>query len=303
MALLRSGSTKTTLSMMQRRATSYEKYITLSSIFLILTSTIVIFTSVILIKWYFMSHLHFWHKYFVIGPYLMLSLGIYKFVVSMYGFFIADKKNRGLLVVFSLLLVIGFIGQLASVFLFWELRTEIQLGSIGGAQIQEDLMLYGSDPKVTKSWDEMQQHLSCCGGLNWQSGYNDYRNTPIGWNNSVPDSCCFNGPTPGCARNVFIKGQPSNTIFVQGCIQILQKWMRMDVEPMIGVYTAAGVAIALAEIIAVVLSSAYVAQITRRHQTEDILWYSVNGKDKEFDDYDSFQRHHNDVSSCNDTEV
>ena len=79
--------------------------------------------------------------------------------------------------------------------------------------------------------------------------------------------------------------------------------MRKDVEPMIGVYTASGVVIALVEIIAVVLSSAYVAQITRRLQTEEITWYTVNEKNKEFGEYDSMPRHHNDVSSCNDTEV
>ena len=74
---------------------------------------------------------------------------------------------------------------------------------------------------------------------------------------------------------------------------------------MIGVYTTTGAAIALVEIIAVVLSSAYVAQITRRKHREEIMWYTVNGRNREFEEYDSLQRTQNDVTltSCNDTEV
>ena len=80
--------------------------------------------------------------------------------------------------------------------------------------------------------------------------------------------------------------------------------MMMDIEPMIGVYSTTGAAIALIEVIAVVLSSAYVAQITRRLHREEIMWYTVNERNKEFEEYDSLQRPHtNDISSCNDTEV
>ena len=311
MGLLRSGSAKTTLSMMQRRATRYEKYITLASIFFLITSTIVIFTSTILINWYLMPYLDFWNEYFVIAPYMLLALGIYKFVVAIYGFIVATQNSRILLVLFSLLSVIGFIGQLASMFLFWQLKTEIQLGSIYNkeSQIREQLRLYGLDPKITEYWDTMQQHLSCCGGLSWDKGYEDYRKTPMGMNNSVPDSCCIDGNIHGCGRNLISWGNlnyPSllKTIYIQGCIEILQKWMKMDVEPMIRVYTSAGVFIALVEIIAVVLSSAYVAQITRRLHREEIMWYTVNERNtKDFEEYDSLQRPHNDLSSCNDTEV
>ena len=257
-----------------------------------------------------MPYLHFWNTYFVLAPYMLLALGVYKFVLAIYGFIVAAQKSRVLLVIYSLLSVIGFMGQLASMFLFWQLKTEIQLGSIynKGAQIQEQLRLYGLDPKITEYWDTMQQHLSCCGGLTWDKGYEDYRKTPIGRNNSVPDSCCIVGNIRGCGSDVINWGNPYyqsvlSTIYIQGCIEILQKWMTLDVEPMIRVYTAAGVVISLVEIIAVVLASAYVAQITRRRHREEIMWYTVNERSKEFEEYDSLQRPHNEVSSCNDTEV
>ena len=305
MGLIRSGSAKSTLSMMQRRATRYEQYITLSSIFLIVTSTAIIFTSAVLIRWYYMPFLYFWHNYFMVAPYMLLSLGIYKFLLAIFGFIVAAQKNRVLLVAFSILLVMGFVGQLASIFLFWQLRTEIQLGSISGAQIQDQLMLYGSDLEITFNWDYIQQHLSCCGGFKWDSGYYDYKSAPIGRNESVPDSCCTKGNIPGCGRNAFLWGtqKVQSTIFAQGCVEILQKWLLMDIDPMISIYTAIGVSIAMVEIITVVLASAYVAQISRRQLREEIMWYTVNERKKDYEEYDSLQRPCNDLSSCNDTEV
>ena len=150
MSLIRSGSTKSTLSTMQRRATRYEKHITLSSILLLVASTIIIFTSIILIKWYFMPYLYFWHSYFIVAPYMMLSLGLYLFFISTYGFVIAEKKSRGLLVVFSLLLGVGFIGHLVSIFVLWQVRTEMQMG-FDDAQILEELEQYGANPEITKN--------------------------------------------------------------------------------------------------------------------------------------------------------
>ena len=309
MSLIRSGSTKSTLSTMQRRATRYEKHITLSSILLLVASTIIIFTSIILIKWYFMPYLYFWHSYFIVAPYMMLSLGLYLFFISTYGFVIAEKKSRGLLVVFSLLLGVGFIGHLVSIFVLWQVRTEIQMG-FDDAQILEELEQYGTDPEITKNWDFLQESLSCCGGFSWYRGYRNYRQTPIGRNLSVPDSCCLGGSVSGCGNQVFEDGYENTqkiltTIYTQGCVQLLQKWMTSGVEPIIEVYTASSVGLAVIEIIAIVFASAYVAQITRRLQREEIMWYTVNGRNKECgDEYDSLQRPHiNDVSSCNDTEV
>ena len=77
----------------------------------------------------------------------------------------------------------------------------------------------------------------------------------------------------------------------------------MDIDPMISIYTAIGVSIALVEIITVVLASAYVAQISRRQLREEIMWYTVNERNKDYEEYDSLQRPRNELSSCNDTEV
>ena len=66
-------------------------------------------------------------------------------------------------------------------------------------------------------------------------------------------------------------------IFVDGCLEILQQWMEEDIVPMIAVYSGVGIAIALVELIATVLVCAYVAQINRRRQREEMMWNAVRG--------------------------
>lgn len=75
MPLLRTGSAKSTLSMMQRKATKYQKFLNLSNVFLLITSTILIFSAVILIKFYHIDKLDFWSGYFWVVPVLMIILG------------------------------------------------------------------------------------------------------------------------------------------------------------------------------------------------------------------------------------
>ena len=49
------------------------------------------------------------------------------------------------------------------------------------------------------------------------------RNTPIGRNNSVPDSCCHQ-VTAGCGNGILVQQESDirNKIFVDGCITILK---------------------------------------------------------------------------------
>jgi hypothetical protein len=273
MPLLRSGSAKSTLSMMQRKATKYQKFLNLSNVFLLITSTILIFSAVILIKFYHIDKLHFWSSFFTIVPILMIVLGIYTFLVCIYGFAISHSENRALLAVYAGLLILAFIAQLASIFTALELRTTVAHANIAASAVNEELNNYGVDATVTSNWDEMQRDLHCCGGNNYQTGYSDYRNSPVGKNFSVPDSCCHT-ETEFCGQNIFRKQEQEirNTIFVEGCLMILQDKLDNDVIPMMVVYACVGVLLALVELITVVLACAFIAQITRKVNREDKMW-------------------------------
>jgi hypothetical protein len=139
MPLLRSGSAVSTLSTMQRNATKYQKYLNLSNVFLLITSTILIFSAVILMKFYHIDKLDFWSAYFAIVPVYMIVLGLYTFLVCIFGFLISGSESRGLIAGFAVLLTIAFLAQLGSIFTALELRTTVAQENHGAATVNKDL--------------------------------------------------------------------------------------------------------------------------------------------------------------------
>ena len=281
MPLFRSGSQKSTLSVMQSRVTKYQRFLNLSNVFLLITSTILIFTAIVLMRFYHVTKLNFWHSLFAIVPPYIIVLGFYTFAVCFFGFAISGSERRALLATYAVLLAIAFVAQIGSVFMSLELRSVIEQEKVTAANVNEDLVLYGVDSSITAKWDELQRYYHCCGANNFLTGYNDYRSTPIGQNFSVPDSCCHQ-QTLGCGYRIFKESEDQiiNRIFVNGCLTLLQYQLETDVVPMMVGYAVVGVILALVELITVVLASAFVAQITRRERRANRS-YAINDRHKE----------------------
>lgn len=268
-----SDTMKSNLKTAKNKVAQFERYIALATWFLMLFSIVTIFYAAILIKWYLMPNLYFWDANFYIAPYNMLGMGLFTLLVSMFGMLINGREKRRWFVIYSVLLVIAFVGQLGSIYIIWNIKTLIDLGSVGGSDVLSSLSLYQIDSGVTQSWDEMQSRMMCCGGNNWHTGYTDYRGAPIAQaEDSVPDSCCIN-PYEGCGKGILKEAQKTiqDKIFVHGCVEVLKRWLENEVVTLIPFYAAMSLAVALVEIITVVLSSAYVAQITRRRLGDEIL--------------------------------
>jgi len=264
---------KSNLKTATNKIVQLERYIALATWFLIVFSIISTFYAFLLIKWYFMPNLYFWDATFYIAPYSMLVMGGYTFLLAMFGLIMKGYEKRRWFVIYAILLSIAFVGQLTSLYFMWQITTIVSLGSVGGSQVVDSLSMYQIDAKATNSWDEMQSTLRCCGGNNWHTGYTDYRGTPIGQSSdSVPDSCCIS-PGEGCARGILKESRlvVHDKIFVHGCVQVLVRLLENEVVNIIPIYAAVSLFVALVEIITVALASAYVAQITRRRQGDEIL--------------------------------
>ena len=123
-------------------------------------------------------------------------------ITSLFGFAVCGTEKTILVGLYAVLLTIAFLAQLGSIFTSLELRSIIERAGVNSAEVNEDLKLYSVDPAITAKWDDLQRTLHCCGGLNFLTGYNDYRPTPIGGQLSVPDSCCFEFQE-GCGQGVF----------------------------------------------------------------------------------------------------
>ena len=219
-----------------------------------------------------MPNLAFWDQNFLIAPYFMLALGIYTAIVAMYGFGITTSANRGLLIFLAILIGGALIAQLASMFLFMQIHALIKAEDYG-TKATDELKNYGQEgfESITKSWDYMQQHLHCCGAYGANVGYTIYKNTIIGKeDDSVPDSCCRT-EAEKCGKGVLVMADEvvRELVYVDGCLVILMHWMRKEVLPMIGIYLWTGGAIALVELIILVLVSVHVSQINRKKLDEE----------------------------------
>lgn len=269
------------------RSTRYQKFLNLSNVFLLITSTILVFSAVILIKFYHITKLNFWSTWFYVNPTLMIALGIYTFAVSVYGFLISNQENRVLVSMIAVFLGIAFLAQIFSIFTAMELRNIINNQVIDSGSVIDDMRNYGEVgyEDITSKWDEMQKELRCCGGEKFDIGYQDWRTANIGLNKkSVPDSCCHDEKKDCGAGLAKVRvGEISLGIYKDGCIAILQSKLKTDIEPMMIAYACIGVVLALVELITVVLACAYVAQITRRKKREQLFTRAGNaGNDEEF---------------------
>jgi len=254
----------------ESRSTKYQKFLNLSNVFLLISSTILIFCAILLITWYHMLKLDFWSPYFYWTPMIMLVLGIFTFAVTCYGFIISVRESRGLIMVMAILLGLAFVGQLASVFTVFMLRTTIETTIPEARLILDDMQKYGREdyPEVKENWDSMQSSLRCCGGMQYESGYTSWEAALT--QRHVPDSCCHNIQEK-CGENKIKIRNTQNVdlgIWKDGCIEILQSMMRKDLLNFAFVYVAIGFILALVELITVVLACAYVAQINRRTKRE-----------------------------------
>lgn len=261
-----------------RRSTRYQKFLNLCNVFLLITSTILIFSAVVLMSFYHLTKLDFWSWYFFACPMVMLGLGLYTFLVCVYGFLISTRESRGLISMIAVFLSIAFLGQIFSVFTAFELRYKIKTERIPAADTDRNMKLYLSDDYVKYNWDWMQRDLRCCGGMHYEVGFNEWASI---MGEDVPDSCCHD-VSENCGKEKITKYRedPIGTdlnIWKDGCLEILQHKMRNDVVPMLIVYAGVGVLIAIVELITIVLACAYVAQIGRRVRRDKHTWARTTG--------------------------
>ena len=123
-----------------KKASLYQKHITLSAVFLIITSTFLIFNATILMKFYHLTKLGFWSTYFEMVPYFMIVLGLFTFISGLYGAFVAPLGKKVALIVYAILMAITFLAQLGSIFTALEVRSDIE-NNKGDAGIQKEFPL------------------------------------------------------------------------------------------------------------------------------------------------------------------
>jgi len=142
------------------RSTKYQRFLNLSNVFLLMTSIILVFSAVVLIKFYHITKLDFWSIWFYINPIFMIILGIYTFAISVYGIIISNSENRCLISMLAVTLSFAFLAQIFSILSAMEVRNIINNQVIDPTDISNDMAKYGviGYEDITEKWDDMQSN-------------------------------------------------------------------------------------------------------------------------------------------------
>jgi len=249
----------------------YGPAIAVVNLLLLVSSTVLVYLGSVLTNFYLLPTIDFVSLNFSAVPNLMLAVGGLGFFGGLMGVVAGAMASRPALVVHALFLSVLFILQLASIFTTSELRADLEshlLDRTGDYNINEVAEQYAQDPYFRHRWDVLQETYACCGFYNLNTGFRDWSRpsasaTAVLQQNAVPDSCCVQ-QTEGCGRDMMTRQDPYLVIYTHGCLSILQSRMDRDVQPLLIAYLGCGVVLAILQLLAIVLSAAYTAVISRR---------------------------------------
>ncbi|XP_057717538.1 CD63 antigen [Corythoichthys intestinalis] len=120
------------------------------------------------------------------APIVIIAIGVVIFFISFFGCCGAWKENYCMVTMFSILLSLVILVQIAAAIAGYIFRNKVS--SVVQDSLADMISRYSNSSEEFKaSVDSLQKELKCC-GMNGSSDWRDFR--PDG--NSVPDSCCVN---------------------------------------------------------------------------------------------------------------
>jgi len=173
----------------------------------------------------------------------IIIIGSVVFVVSFFGCAGSINNNYCMVVTFGVLLLVILLAQIAAVITGFLMKDKLTTKLAG--HMNDTLKGYNNDKNdvITKTWDETQEALKCCG----TTGYKSWSvNEMLSQTNSVPDSCCTNY-TVGCGVGMNTPAG-AQVLFEQGCTTKVETLLEMY---LLAVAIAAAV-VGLLEILGVV---------------------------------------------------
>lgn len=263
------------------------------NLIILISSTVLIYFGNILINFYLIDSLDFVSSNFSALPNLMLAVGVLGLLGGIFGVVVGATSHRAGLIVHAVFVSLIFILQLASIFVTAEVRSQLQHNILN--QMTFDLYdvttQYWTQPDFKERWDEVQRTYACCGFNAFNTGYQDWKGASLIHSDrssydypllverkidSIPDSCCLQ-ETEDCGEGQLVSLKAHLEVYTHGCLAVLEQRMARDIQPVLNAYLGCGVALALLQIIAIVLSSAYSAALNRRKRRENEKYSSVRG--------------------------
>jgi len=138
-----------------------------------------------------------------------------------------------------------------STFACMELRSIILQQNFLSVDKADVLVKYLDDVSFRHEWDNLQRRYFCCGTFNYNFGYKDWKS--FYGNNSVPDSCCHQ-ESYGCGTNIFLGAIPPTSIYVHGCLAVIQSKLEQELTMVLAMFTIIQVLLVLLHVTSLIMS-------------------------------------------------
>jgi tetraspanin-7 len=154
--------------------------------------------------------------YYDAAPYILIGVGSGIVVIGSFGCMCTIKGHGCLLYVFSLILMLVFIVELATAISAFVYKAKLSDGFKEG--LSAAMTNYSTEHEKKVAVDGIQSMLKCCGSANYEDWYKiDWSGTGIEY--KVPQSCCS---IKGC------DGTKVEDIYTEGCFRKLSSFMESN---------------------------------------------------------------------------
>jgi CD63 antigen len=152
----------------------------------------------------------------------LIIIGCVVFVVSFFGCAGSINNNYCMVVTFGVLLLVILLAQIAAVITGFMMKDKLTAHLEEKMADSQTSYNYERDNVISKSWNETQEALKCCG----TTGYASWNvSSVLNATHSVPDSCCKNF-TDHCGDG---KNSPqfATELYETGCYTAVKKVLDM----------------------------------------------------------------------------
>lgn len=184
---------------------------------------------------------------------LLIIVGVIIFVVAFFGCCGAWKRSYCMLMIFSILLIVIFVLEIAGGIAAYVARNQVEQVIV--TKMNEGMINYSDSEGVRKTWNHLQTELQCCGVTN----YTDWQSVNVTTTGDVriprPTSCCnvpvvADNTNSTCVNNL-------NTINQDGCLPKFEEWVKGNILTVGGV----GIAFGVLQIIGIILACCLTKQV------------------------------------------
>jgi len=196
------------------------------------------------------------------AAYVLIALGAFIFVISFLGYCGAMRESRVLLTAYAIFILIIFLAQvtLILVYFFYKPQADNHTKDFLKETINQYYTTGNEEDAVTRGWDLVMSHLSCCG----VDSYEDFKTARKfveasrieGLGRQVPEACCRLEDNKNTLllvpenRECIVDPSTENSYYLEGCYARFHDLVASNLDLAIG----SVVVVAAGQLLAIILS-------------------------------------------------